>query len=296
MTKVLVVDDSAVDRRLAGSLLERNYRASVAYANDGQEAIDVLSRGEQFDIVVTDLQMPRVSGLELVVAIRKQFPLVPVVIMTAQGSEELAVEALQKGAAGYMAKTRLADELVEVVDNVLAVARADRRHGRLLDCLAEAEWRFVIENDTTLIPPLVDQVRQDLLRLQLCDETSLTRLGIAFHEALMNAVHHGNLEMKSDLREDDERKYHDLAAQRRTELPYRERRVEVQVRMNRDEAVYVIRDQGPGFDPGSLPDPTDPANMERVSGRGLLLVRTFMDEVRHNDRGNEITMIKRREE
>jgi len=43
-----------------------------------------------------------------------------------------------------------------------------------------------------------------------------------------------------------------------------------------------------------LPDPTDPANLERIGGRGLLLIRTFMDEVRHNDRGNEVTLVKRR--
>ena len=56
---------------------------------------------------------------------------------------------------------------------------------------------------------------------------------------------------------------------------------------------YAIRDEGPGFDPSTLPDPTDPANLERVSGRGLLLIHAFMDEVRHNPTGNEITMVKR---
>ena len=55
----------------------------------------------------------------------------------------------------------------------------------------------------------------------------------------------------------------------------------------------MIRDEGPGFDPTKLPDPTDPANMEKASGRGLLLIRTFMEEVRHNDQGNEITMVWR---
>ena len=176
------------------------------------------------------------------------------------------------------------------------LSNVSNQEGDEMPKLTEAVWRFNIDNDTTLIPPLVDQVRQDLSRLKLCDETSLTRLGIAFHEAMMNAIHHGNLELKSDLREDDERKYHALAAQRRTEAPYCDRRVEINVLLNRNEAIYKIRDQGPGFDPSQLPDPTDPANMERVSGRGLLLVRTFMDEVRHNDRGNEITMVKRREE
>ncbi|HEY1379785.1 MAG TPA: ATP-binding protein [Gemmataceae bacterium] len=54
-----------------------------------------------------------------------------------------------------------------------------------------------------------------------------------------------------------------------------------------------MRDEGPGFDPATLPDPLDPANLERASGRGLLLIRTFMTEVRHNDRGNEITLVLR---
>ena len=64
--------------------------------------------------------------------------------------------------------------------------------------------------------------------------------------------------------------------------------------MNQQEAVFVIRDEGEGFDPELLPDPTDPANLERVCGRGLLLIQTFMDHVEHNERGNQITMINNR--
>ncbi len=57
----------------------------------------------------------------------------------------------------------------------------------------------------------------------------------------------------------------------------------------------MIRDEGQGFDLASLPDPTLPQNLERRTGRGLFLIRTFMDEVRHNAVGNEITMVKRRD-
>jgi anti-sigma regulatory factor (Ser/Thr protein kinase) len=55
-----------------------------------------------------------------------------------------------------------------------------------------------------------------------------------------------------------------------------------------------MRDEGPGFDPKELPDPTDPENLLKLSGRGILLMRTFMDDVKFNDRGNEVTMVKRR--
>ena len=63
-----------------------------------------------------------------------------------------------------------------------------------------------------------------------------------------------------------------------------------------DSATIIIRDEGPGFDLSSLRDPTDPENLEKAGGRGLLLINAFMDEVRHNERGNQITMIKNKAE
>jgi len=67
------------------------------------------------------------------------------------------------------------------------------------------------------------------------------------------------------------------------------------VKLSPQEAVFVISDGGAGFDPAALPDPTDPANIAKVSGRGILLMRAFMDEVRFRklNPGTEITLIKR---
>ncbi len=106
-------------------------------------------------------------------------------------------------------------------------------------------------------------------------------------------MHHGNLELSSALREGDEKQYHQLTAQRKTAKPYADRRVHVSAKDTPEGSTYVIRDEGPGFDPSKLPDPLDPENMDKISGRGLLLIRTFMDEVKHNTKGNEITMVKR---
>ena len=81
--------------------------------------------------------------------------------------------------------------------------------------------------------------------------------------------------------------------ERRHLSPYRERRVHVHAKLSASEAVYVVGDDGPGFDTSKLPDRNDPASLEKASGRGLLLIRTFMDEVKFNAAGNQITMIKR---
>src|SRR5438309_1895923 len=100
MAKVLVVDDNPMDRRLAGGLVEKAGQ-SVAFAGNGKEALDVLDR-DTLDLVLTDLLMPEMDGLELVKEVREKHPLVPVILMTAFGSEEVAIEALRKGAASYV--------------------------------------------------------------------------------------------------------------------------------------------------------------------------------------------------
>ena len=94
------------------------------------------------------------------------------------------------------------------------------------------------------------------------------------------------------MRRNDLDGYHRLIAERRQQSPFRDRRIHVSAVFDRDRATVVIRDDGNGFDPDALPDPTDPANLERASGRGILLMRTFMDNVVYSDVGNTVTLVK----
>jgi anti-sigma regulatory factor (Ser/Thr protein kinase) len=77
--------------------------------------------------------------------------------------------------------------------------------------------------------------------------------------------------------------------------PYKERKVKVDVAVTRTEATFTISDEGPGFDPGALPDPNDPEQLCRIGGRGLLLIRALTDDVSFNSTGNTITLVKRRQ-
>ena len=76
---------------------------------------------------------------------------------------------------------------------------------------------------------------------------------------------------------------------------YRDRRVRVTATFSADEARFVISDEGRGFDVSKLPDPTNPENMARAHGRGVLLIQTFMDAVVYNATGNRVTLIKRKQ-
>jgi CheY-like chemotaxis protein len=198
-TTVLVVDDSPVTRRLVGALVERQPGFKAAYACDGRDALAVLAR-LPCAAVVTDLHMPEMDGLELVEKVRGRFPLVPVVLMTAQGSEEVAVRALQGGAASYVPKSALARDLADTLDRVLAASKVDRRRQGLLECVSALDCRFVLENDAALVPVLAAHLQEYVVRMRLCDANGRIRLGVALEEALLNGMHHGNLELSSDLR------------------------------------------------------------------------------------------------
>jgi CheY-like chemotaxis protein len=288
---VLVVDDSPVDRRLASRLVEKQAGWSARVAGDGLEALAIMD-GERPDIVVTDMLMPNMNGLELVDAVRSRHPAVPVVLMTAHGSEGTAVAALRRGAASYVPKRDLARELIRTLSEVLAVSRPERDEQRAFESLAELEARFLLDSEPASLAPVVHHLETLLARVGLGDETDRLQVAVALREALANAVEHGNLALDSEAKEQEG--YAELLAARRREPGYSERRVELVVRIDRARAELVVTDEGAGFDPSALPDPTDPANLERAHGRGLMLIRTFMDEVRHNERGNAITMIKRR--
>ena len=293
MVNILVVDDSTVDQKVAAGLLQKDTDWHVQFAKDGRVALDMLrSGGPRPDAIVTDLQMPEMNGLELVRKVKTEFPLIPIILMTAQGSETIAVEALKQGAASYVPKSKLADMLSETVEQVLSIAGENRTRRALFHYMEQMTCRFEVENDPGVLSSLVSYLQGILKDMNVLTENDRLRAGVALEEALLNAAYHGNLEVSSDLRENDHSMFYEVARQRTQQSPYRERRVHIDVQIDHTGLTYVVRDDGPGFDPNSLPDPTDPANLERPSGRGVLLMRTFMDEVIYNDRGNEVTLRK----
>lgn len=100
-------------------------------------------------------------------------------------------------------------------------------------------------------------------------EREMFAIRLALEEALVNAIKHGN--------QLDPNKH-----------------VHIHYSVTRDKFDVRIRDEGPGFEPEAVPDPTDPANLERPCGRGLLLMRHYMNHVEYSDRGRALHMFKLR--
>lgn len=291
MPTILVADDNPGDRQLVKHHLTTLDAVQLVFASNGEEALAALDDAKP-DVLLTDLRMPKMDGLSLVAAVHEKHPLLPIVLMTSFGNEQIAVDALNAGATSYVNKGHFDTELEETIRRVLKLAQSRRRRRELLQFFKHSTTRFVLENDPCLMPALVGFCEDTVRALGVCNPSERTHVSMALQEALDNALYHGNLEIDSELRQDGLEKYYALADERRTQDPYRARRITVSIEELPDRVIYKVADEGRGFDPSNQPDPTDPENMHRLSGRGLLLIHTFMDEVSFNDTGNEITMVK----
>ena len=291
MSHVLIVDDSEVAR----AVITHALGDEVLTIREAVHGLDALSKMEEDvpDMVITDLLMPEMDGLEFVAEAKKQYPQVPVMLVTAHGSEDAASQALHQGAAGYVPKRCMESELLPAVRRLLAISTDVQSRKRLLRRMRTSHSFFELENDYTYFPSLIAYLRETIEEIGICDPADSTRVCVALDEALANALYHGNLEIDSAIRDKDMRRYYQLAKERALEEKHQDRRIHVEATLSPSEARFVIRDEGQGFDVNSLPDPTDSSNLEKLSGRGVLLMMVFMDEVHFNERGNEVTMVKR---
>jgi CheY-like chemotaxis protein/anti-sigma regulatory factor (Ser/Thr protein kinase) len=295
MPRILIVEDSEVDRILIRGLLEHQDEiddVELEIVGDAHAALRSIDARVP-DVVVTDLVMPEMDGLALLDTIKQRHPLVPVIVITSRGSEETAVQALQRGAASYVPKHNLANMLVDTIESVRAASARRRGRVRLMTVMVEANASFELDNDRALFRPLLNYLQDTMSEFGLFDEDEAMRVCVAIEEALNNAAEHGNLELDSELRERDFREYVATLKRRSQEARYRSRRVHFQAQFTPSESIFEVRDEGNGFDRASVKDPTDKARLAAASGRGLTLMQTFMDDVQFNEKGNQVRMVKR---
>src|SRR5262249_18002746 len=155
-----IVEDSPTQAHFIGHLL-RGQSFDVEFAGDGQQALAMIQAAPP-EVVLTDLDMPRMNGLELVEAVRHSHPALPVGPMAAHGSEEIAALALRKGAASYVPKAYLEQDLPDTLRRVLALNEAARHQERALPFLAQTSYRFVLDNDPAPLASII-AYQDDLL-------------------------------------------------------------------------------------------------------------------------------------
>jgi CheY-like chemotaxis protein/anti-sigma regulatory factor (Ser/Thr protein kinase) len=275
------------------ALIELELGWEVVFANSTAEA-QAIPAVRNVDVVLVDLGNPHLDGLDVVDSLHTRYPHTPIVLMSAPYAVSVALEAVRKGAVNHFPRDLLDTEPAAVLETLRAAAHDHQRKTRAVALLTHQAFEFTLDNDRAQVPAVVGRLADAAVEVGLCDRPAATRVGVALEECLLNAIIHGNLEVTSALRQTDEAHYDRQIEDRRRRSPFAERRVTVTARLSRHEGVFVVADQGPGFDVRTVPDPTDPAHLFRVGGRGILLMRSFMTAVQFGDRGNRVTLVKRR--
>jgi serine/threonine-protein kinase RsbW len=258
--RILVVDNNDELRALLEQVLGRLGHDVVVTG----ERENALAREDldQFDLVISDLSEAEVNGQPIGDLQRKHLvtPVTP--------PQSGIIKAFKMGAANYLRLPYNREELREIVEKTLSYKLRYVDDPELLPHVHE-KIEFELPSDLALMNGVLEYLQERVSKLGLI-KPERSNLFIALDEAFVNAVKHGN---KNDP----------------TKL------LRITAELSPREASFTVEDEGEGFDIREIPDPCDPANLFRTSGRGVLLIYNIMDEVEYNAQGNRVKMIKRPE-
>jgi serine/threonine-protein kinase RsbW len=261
--RILIVDNNDELRALLEKVLG-NLGHAVVVTGERDEAL-AREDLDQFDLIISDLTEDANPNGQPVGELQRKHLLVPI---ASGGPQTELIKAFKMGAANYLRLPYNKDELREIVEQTLSYKLRCIDDPCVLPHVHE-KIEFELPSDLALMNGVLQYLLERVSQLGLI-KPERSNLFIALDEAFVNAVKHGN---KNDP----------------TKL------VRVTADLSSKEASFTIEDEGKGFNVQDIPDPRDPANLFKTSGRGVLLIYNIMDEVEYNAQGNRVKMVKRPE-
>jgi FixJ family two-component response regulator/anti-sigma regulatory factor (Ser/Thr protein kinase) len=292
---IAVVDDEEEIRSVLNKKLSR-VGYNVVTLEEAENLLDILKKNEKnIDLVISDIKLPGMDGIELLRQIDRLDNPMPVLLITGHGNIEHAIQALRYGAYDFIRKPFDLSEITSSVNRILRGKREEKMTDNLGQYILYEKRLFELPSDSTACNVISYILTKDLTSAGFCNRTTAGNISLALKEAIDNAMIHGNLEISSDLVETKGiKEFYEEVEKRKVQKKFVCRKVTVYYELVKDYVEYIIEDDGHGFEYNLLPDPRDPENFYKNSGRGLLIIRTLMDEVDWNEKGNTIRLRKYR--
>ncbi len=255
--KILIVDDHDD----LASLLTKEFTKlghSVKIIENRADAVDLIN-GENFDLVISDLDGEQLIAQES----ENGAECLP---DEAESSRSL-IKAFKICVSNYNNENFTEEELKVCLETTLDCKAKCVDKKELIQDLHE-KIEFEVPSLISLMHNILNYLMKRVEKVGVVNpETS--NLFVALDEAFVNAVKHGNKFDANKL-------------------------VRITADVSPEEARFTIEDEGDGFNVAEIPDPLDPQNLFKTSGRGVLFIYNIMDEVKYNERGNRLTMVKRK--
>lgn len=269
---VLIVDDERDANDILASLVQARGFTPVQLYTGSQVAAAV--REHTPDLILLDLMLPDVDGFAVCDRLKRtrETNLIPVIMVTALNDADHRATGVRVGANGYLTKPFTTEQFYEAVDKALAWRREHEQQG------THGEIHFHVRSEATYLQQANDMLA-DMYAHAPLTERQIKDLRQAVMEMGTNAIEWGH------------RKNADLV-------------LTITYRIDPEAVTLVIRDQGPGFNPGKIPhaasedDPIGHIDVRnelgiREGGFGIMLAKGLVDSFHYNDKGNEVTLIKR---
>lgn len=291
---VLLVDDDPAVLGMVSDALS-HFGIKVHAFSEGSPALALLEdpASPPIDMVISDINMDGMDGFDVILRVKDIQSNMPVVLMTGQASLEYAVRAMRMGAANLFQKPLALKELVKSVFHLVEMHRDFRLAQDGLKGLLQETRHFSFRSDELGIGSIVRHLTDRLVPMGFASPTNVDVISVAFHEALVNALEHGNLELDSSMKSDvfsETDPYTALRLERLSDKHFASRMVDVFMESTPDRFVVTITDQGPGFDTSRVAYAAEDS-LQKQTGRGLALIQMVMDEVTFSERGNQIRLV-----
>ncbi|MBN2385079.1 response regulator [bacterium] len=259
--EILLVDDEYAIVEMIETVL-RFEGFTVRSVFNGTDALNEVIRKKP-DLIVLDLMMPGLNGFELCKELktRREFNHIPIIMLTAKKDHDARVAGLMVGANDYLTKPFEIQELIDMIIRQLDLAK----HMREEDGIT-FHARFEIKPDYAFMTQ-VNELIMRIFQQTALTETEIAEFEYCLNEALTNAIEHGS--------QFDPNKI-----------------IHLSYTLCKDKLVITIEDEGQGFNFRNLPDPTTDENIFNTRGRGIFIIKQYMDLVEYNEKGTSITLTK----
>jgi len=239
----------------------------VFCAENGQEAWKVIQES-RVDLIISDIDPEDHSGLDLLRNLRAHATPIPFAALTSVDTTGHAVEALCNGAFSFIQKGCPVKDIVSLCRKGVNLRR-ELAECRNVHPYCNMNVAFCIPSEEKYISGVIAHATRLAEEMGFSRERFGLFIWLGLREAILNAIHHGN-------REDPDLK------------------VKIEITITPEEIRMVIIDKGDGFDLEAVPDPRNLEHARKMHGRGVMLLKCYMDSVVYNEKGNKVCLVKHR--
>jgi len=295
-TTIAIIDNEDIIKESVQEILVRSGYKVLLFDN-AEDALKVMADDlNQIDMVITDIKLPQMDGIEFLRKIKLLDRPIPVFIITQHGNIDEAISALRLGVNDFIQKPFDINYLVSSVKATFKNIHEKKIGDTFSQYLDYKKVDYTIPVDSAIINPLSHKLVKGLVFSGICNHATSENISLALKEAINNAMFHGSFEISSSLREEGGiKRFNEEIEIRKKDPKYSQKKVLVTHIQTKDYVEYIIEDEGPGFNYKNLPDPRTPENFFKNSGRGILIMKLHLDDVSWNEKGNRITLRKNKE-